>query len=84
MLKFSFFSIETNITFTYYTRSRAEVLNFFCLIYPLPNEKSKIYPIILVAPCEKWKVFFLSCLPQQISKQVFLVNEDAIVLDGVL
>ena len=61
------------------------VLNLFCLVYPLPNEKSIIYPPsswrYLV---KKSKTSFFVLFTRAHIKKVFLVVKDTIVLDGVL
>ena len=59
-------------TLVHINPSTAEVLNLFCLVYPLPNEKSKIYTILLVAPCDKCKAsFFVLFTTANIKKSVF-------------
>ena len=57
---------------------------FFVSFTPCRMKKVKFTPPSWWPLVISVKHPFLSCLPQQISKKVFLVNEDAIVFDRVL
>ena len=59
-------------------------LTFFVSFTPCRMKKVKFTPSSWWPLVINVKHLFWSCLPQQISKKVFLVNEDAIVFDGVL